>query len=148
MREFTSCGVLCFYKDAFLLMKREHRYDLPKGHLHKGESEMAGALRQLQEETGIRPDQVELDRSFRYSVTYYPIYKRYPGEFIEKTSVIFVARLLAEVQIQLTEEHIGYEWVRWNPPHIIERETINGLMAAIEQHYGHQGTPMHWQFGG
>ena len=146
MRKLTSCGVLCFHKNQFLLMKRAHRYDLPKGHLYETESEIECALRHLQEETGIRADAIQLDHGFRFVITYFPLYDQYPNELVEKTTVIFVARTTAEPTIELSAEHVGYEWIDWNPPHIIERETINGLMAAIEQYYGAQGNPIQWHF--
>lgn len=144
MREITSCGVLCFYKDSFLLMHHDKRYDLPKGHMKPGETELQTALRELEEETGISPELVEIDPVFRYAVTYYPVYKRYNNELVEKTTVIFVAHLLEQVAVQVTE-HVAFEWVAWNPPHIIERETINGLLAAIEQHYAKRGRPSQWR---
>lgn len=144
MREITSCGVLVFDKDSFLLMRHDKRYDLPKGHVKPGETELQTALRELEEETGIRAEDVELDPDFRYAVTYFPVYKRFGNELVEKTTVIFVAHLKHSVDVQVSE-HIAFEWVDWNPPHVIERETINALLAAIEQHFAERGRPSQWQ---
>ena len=146
MRELTACGVICFYQDTFLLMKHENRFDLPKGHQADGESDLDTALRELEEETGISAHQIVIDPEFSYSVTYYPIYEKYGGELVEKTTTIFVGYLQEDVEITPTE-HIGYEWIDWQPPHIIQRETINGLMAAIEQHFAERGNPSEWQNG-
>lgn len=147
MRELKACGVLVFNGDTFLLMTRPNGYDLPKGHIEPDESELDCALRELEEETGIQPDQIKIDPSFRYSVTYYSVYQE-TGELIEKTTVIFVGFLQAPTHIRVkTSEHNGFEWLTWHPPHIIQRETINGLMAAIEQHYADAGRPSQWLRG-
>jgi bis(5'-nucleosidyl)-tetraphosphatase len=144
MREVTSCGVLCFDGDSFLLMRHDKRYDLPKGHMKPGETELQTALRELHEETGIAHDDVEIDPDFRYVVTYFPVYKSLGNELVEKTTIIFVAHLKRSIAVQLSE-HVAFEWVAWNPPHIIERETINALLAAIEQHYALRGRPSQWR---
>jgi len=144
MRKLTSCGVLVFCGDSFLLMVRTNGYDLPKGHRREEESEIDCALRELEEETGIQAKQIKIDPNFRYEVMYYSVYPQ-TNELVEKTTVIFVGILQEAVEINYKpEEHIGYEWISWQPPHIIERETINGLMAAVEQHYANAGPPSHW----
>jgi 8-oxo-dGTP pyrophosphatase MutT (NUDIX family) len=56
VRQPLSCGFLILRGqpvDSFLLMKHPRRWDLPKGHLDEGETELQCALRELQEETGI-----------------------------------------------------------------------------------------------
>ncbi|MGL4880559.1 MAG: NUDIX domain-containing protein, partial [Waterburya sp.] len=50
MEKVKSCGIICFTRTqqpSFLLMKRSHRYDLPKGHIEPGETELQCALREL-----------------------------------------------------------------------------------------------------
>ena len=69
MRQVKSCGVIVFRRMpelSFLLMKHSHRYDLPKGHMEEGETELETALREMWEETGIPIDEVKLDPEFRY----------------------------------------------------------------------------------
>lgn len=144
MRQEKSCGVLCFHGNQFLLMTRPKGYDLPKGHIEGNETELECALRELEEETGITPDKIWIDTTFRYSVTYFTVYGD-TGELVEKTTVIFMGILREPTEIRVkTAEHIGYEWHEWYPPHIIQRENINGLMAAIEQHYNDAGPPSMW----
>ena len=51
-----ACGFLVFRDvpdPSFLLMKHPKRWDLPKGHVDPGESEVETALRELHEETGL-----------------------------------------------------------------------------------------------
>lgn len=137
MRQVKSCGVLLFRRIpelSFLLMKHSHRFDLPKGHIESGESEIQCALREMWEETGVAIDQVTLDPEFRFEEMYYPIEPRFGSERVEKTLVIFLGWIDRVDQIQVTE-HGGHEWRVWKPPHNIQKYTINPLLTAVEQHF-------------
>lgn len=118
---------------SFLLMQKVDRYDLPKGHIELGETELECALRELYEETGIEADILDLDELFRFTTTYQSSHKGLTGEIREKTVVIFLGWLQQEVVIKLSE-HTGYSWVEWNPPHKIQEKTINPLLANLA-HY-------------
>ena len=140
MRQVKSCGVILFRRKpdvSFLLMKHPHRFDLPKGHIEPGESEIQCALREMWEETGVPVDQVVLDPSFRYEETYYPIEPRFGSERVEKRLVIFLGWIDHVEEIQVTE-HGGHEWRLWSPPHNIQKHTINPLLAAVESHFASQ----------
>jgi len=115
-------------------MKHAHRFDLPKGHIEAGESEVQCALREMWEETGVSQDQVKLDPVFRYEELYYPIEPRFGSERVEKTLVIFIGWVDQTDAIQVTE-HAGHEWKRWSPPHTIQKHTINPLLAAVDVHF-------------
>lgn len=135
MKKLMSCGVLIVRGDpidSFLLMKHPTRLDLPKGHVDPGETEIECALRELDEETGIKSDQIQLDENFRFTTTYTVRYKRTGFEPMEKTLVVFLGRLQSDVEVKVTE-HDGYEWVEWNPPHKIQKETIDPLLAELAQ---------------
>ena len=137
MRQVKSCGVILFRRKpevSFLLMKHPHRFDLPKGHIDPGESEIQCALREMWEETGVPVDHVALDPEFRYEEKYYPIEPRFGSERVEKTLVIFLGWIDQAGEIQVTE-HGGHEWRGWNPPHNIQKQTINPLLAAVESHF-------------
>ena len=69
MKQPVSCGFLIVRGqpiDSFLLMQHVRRWDLPKGHVDEGESEMQCALRELQEETAITAADVEVDPEFQF----------------------------------------------------------------------------------
>jgi 8-oxo-dGTP pyrophosphatase MutT (NUDIX family) len=136
MERVKSCGVLVVReapRRSFLLMKHARRYDLPKGHMNSGESEIECALRELFEETGIRRDEIELDPAFRHEEKYETKYARFGSRFVEKTLVIFLGRLLKDRPI-VPSEHMGYEWVDWSPPHRIQTRVIDGLLAEVAAH--------------
>jgi bis(5'-nucleosidyl)-tetraphosphatase len=133
MRQVKSCGVILF-KDApicsFLLMKHATRFDLPKGHMEKGESEVECALRELFEETGISSDLVLLDPDFRFETIYYPHDQQLNGEKVEKTVVIFLGQLKQDVPV-IPFDHTGFEWVPWDPPHRFNHGTIDRVLIKI-----------------
>lgn len=137
MKEVKSCGVIVFRREparGFLLMRHHSRWDLPKGHVDEGESDIDCALRELEEETGIPPGMVDLDPDFRF-VTRYPVRdSRYPGETATKTLLIFLGWLRESAPIQVSE-HVGFDWFSWNPPHRIQPQTIDPLLAALERHF-------------
>lgn len=136
--EIKSCGVLVFRNQpstSFLLMEHSNRWDLPKGHVDPGESDLETALRELQEETGISANQIKLDPEFRFSHFYQVKKKRYGKRPVQKELVIFLGVLLddyASNEIVLTE-HIGCRWFPWEPPHSIQNATIDPLLEAVAQ---------------
>lgn len=131
-----ACGVLVFRDqpvESFLLMRHPARLDLPKGHTEPGETDIKCALRELYEETGIRSEDIALDPRFRWTTEYYVDGRRYGlSDRVHKTVVIFLARLVRDVEVA-TSEHLGYEWTPWSPPHRIQTQTIDPLLAAVEQ---------------
>lgn len=134
MRQLKACGVLVVRGtpiDSFLLMRHVDRWDLPKGHIEPGESETQCALRELLEETGIARQDIRLHPDFRFS-TSYPVWpQKYGGEKCQKTTVIFLGTLSRDVAIQ-TSEHLGFEWFPWRPPHQIQPQTVDPLLAQLE----------------
>ncbi len=137
MHQPLACGFLILCGDgpeSFLLMKHPHRWDLPKGHRDPGESELQCALRELEEETGITADAIQIETEFRFELQYPVDQKRYGGEgVVMKTLVIFMARLPGQVTPLLTE-HEGAEWIPWCPPHYIQENTIDPLLRAAEEY--------------
>lgn len=141
MQQIKSCGIIVMRTEpqlSFLLMQKPHRYDLPKGHMEAGEDEWSCALRELQEETGIAASNLELDREFRFTTTYLRSAERYDGETVNKTVVIFLGWLKQKVKIELSE-HSGYKWVKWKPPHTIQKKTIDPLLAQLEIYFREKG---------
>jgi len=136
MRTRRSCGVLLVRGEPvreFLLMKHSNRWDLPKGHVDDGETDIECALREMEEETGIDRANVEIDPGFRFTTKYPVSYKRFGDEVFEKTLVVFLGRVNGENEIAVTE-HQGYQWFVWQPPHVIQKETIDPLLAQLAEY--------------
>lgn len=117
---------------SFLLMKHADRWDLPKGRVDAGETDLECALREFEEETGISRSAIKLDREFRFELVYHPIRKK-TGLPDRKTLVIFLATVPDQLPIELTE-HLGHAWFPWQPPHMIQEQTINPLLDAVEEY--------------
>jgi 8-oxo-dGTP pyrophosphatase MutT (NUDIX family) len=134
MAKQVSCGVILFRNpDApeFLLMKHRDRWDLPKGHVDPGETELECAFREMEEETGILRGLVQLDSAFRFDQEYMVTPPTGKGQ-VPKRLVIFLGWISGPVEIRLTE-HIGFKWFDWKPPHQIQKRTIDPLLAAVEK---------------
>ena len=138
MTQPRSCGFLIVRGNpvsSFLLMKHADRWDLPKGHVDPGETDLECALRELQEETGIAKKHLEIDPKFVYESRYLVSGQRYGlGDgLVEKTLLIFLARLTEDLDIEVTE-HLGHRWFDWQPPHQIQEKAIDPLLRALEAH--------------
>ena len=136
MRKTRSCGFLLVRGDpveAFLLMKHKNRWDLPKGHVDPCETDMQCALRETEEETGITAADLEILPDFQFTTQYSVVYKKFGPDPAEKTLIIFLARLRRDVSIKLTE-HPGYQWFNWNPPHKIQKYTIDPVLAKLAEY--------------
>ena len=143
MAKVKSCGFLIFRENptrSFLLMRHPDRWDLPKGHVDPGESNKQCALRELEEETGIGKRDIEIDPDFKFKQKYLVNNKRTGKVPAKKKLIIYLAQLVRDVDIQLTE-HDGYEWVNWAPPHKIQKKTIDPLLAELAEHWSKQATP-------
>ncbi len=100
--------------------------DLPKGRLEPGEGELQCALRELEEETGVRPQQIRLWESVCLRVL--------PSEHGRRTWVVFVAEALEPLVI-VPHDHDDFAWIPWDPPHRMDREPR--IEAALKQLSAH-----------
>lgn len=117
----------------FLLMRHADRWDLPKGHCDRGESDLETALRETEEETGIQATQIAVDDAFRFTLRYPVCYKRSGDEVFEKQVTYFLGEIEEPVTPTLTE-HQSFQWFDWSPPHAIQTQTIDPLLDAIAKH--------------
>lgn len=105
-----SCGAVVFREEKgvrlyLLLHYNEGHWDLPKGHVEKGESEEETTRRETLEETGIA--QLEFLPGFRHTVAY--SFKR-KGRNIPKEVTFFLARAEQE-NVTLSSEHLHFAWL-------------------------------------
>jgi 8-oxo-dGTP pyrophosphatase MutT (NUDIX family) len=136
MKHVKAGGILLFSSEAserFLLMVHPHRYDLPKGHKKKDETIEQCAVREFSEETGIDAGDIVIDDNFRFVYTYFPRYRKFDYETVEKELTVFIAYLKKPCKIVPTE-HENYVWIDWNPPHSIQEFTIDPLLAEAAKY--------------
>jgi len=109
----TSAGAIIFRKNKenkFLLLEYKYKnkfWDFPKGNVEKNEEEKETVKREIEEETGIKT--IIFIPEFRERISY--IYKR-EGKTVFK-EVIFYLIETKEKKIKLSEEHIGYKWLKY-----------------------------------
>ncbi len=111
MREEMSAGfVVVDGRDVLLLGHRDGHPDFPKGHVEKGENALDAAYRELEEETGIAREMVELVPEFRHEMEYF---FRDGNELVRKRVVFFLgkAREGARKAARNSREHEWLEWV-------------------------------------
>jgi len=96
----ASGGMVKNEKDQFLLIYRNDKWDLPKGHLEKKEMTIDGAIREVSEETGV----VELKSKSILPTTYH-IYKRNGIYKLKKTYWFFMStNFIGKLKPQLNEK--------------------------------------------
>jgi len=80
-------------------------WDLPKGHIEKGEKLEDTVKREVEEETGLKD--IEFIEGFKETIKYF-------FKWENKNILKFVTFYLAETKtrdVKISEEHIDYEWL-------------------------------------
>lgn len=116
MKTEKSAGAIVFRiekgRPAYLLLhypssakaKKEY-WDLPKGHVEKGEEEQDTVRREIQEETGLID--IELFEGFREEIRYW---FQFGGQKISKTVVFYLAKT-RQKKVIISSEHLGFQWL-------------------------------------
>lgn len=106
-----SCGVVLFFqpkdgpREYLLLHYPTGHWDFAKGHVEKGEEDLATALREAKEETGL--EGVEIVSEFRHRFDYR--YRR-QDQLIHKEVGWFLGRAPTK-SVRLSHEHKGFRWL-------------------------------------
>lgn len=112
--QVLSCGVWLVQRVPFpavlALLRHDGSPDLPKGHVKRGESDVAAALRELTEETGIPARSVRLDETFVFESTYRTRSKR-TGLPVIKTVRLFLGEIDGPARVMVSD-HGDYAWLR------------------------------------
>lgn len=120
--------------EHFLLLRHADRWDLPKGHREPDESLIQTALRETEEETGIPPDCIERIGGFSFAIDYSVTYHLPIPTTHQKRVTYFLGRVAQRHEIRCTE-HLGYQWFPWSPPHKLQPQTIDPLLAAAQDFF-------------
>lgn len=129
-----SCGMAVFKEEnneIYILIAQHIKghWDLPKGHVEEGETEIETALRETLEETGIKAKQIG---DFRKIITYSPYYNTV------KDVVFFIGKALNDEIIPQVSEIKTAEWVNVNEIYKIEvpdnaKELLNDAISYYKE---------------
>ncbi|MEM4296479.1 MAG: NUDIX domain-containing protein [Candidatus Anstonellales archaeon] len=98
MRKEKSAGFVVYNpnnKKFLILHYEEGHWDFPKGHIEKDESPEQAALRELEEETGIK--KVNVIDGFKQKIKYYFKARYMDNETIYKEVLFFYALLMRKM---------------------------------------------------
>ena len=130
MRWVRAAGGIVTRDDGMmLLILRNGRWDLPKGKVEAGETLLQGALREVEEETGIHVDTIKVDKlisssslnstyqpinlsTYQHVIKTYHIFNLYGGWHLKQTSW-FPMHAVGNQDTKPQEEEgiTGVEWV-------------------------------------
>lgn len=137
-----SCGVVIFREDAaqgreyLLLHYPTGHWDFAKGHVERDEEDLATALREAREETGL--SNVEIRQDFKHDFEYWYRHHQTP---IRKHVTWFLGKVETK-DVKLSHEHQGYEWLPYE--RAVERVTYanaKDLLRRAEEFLKASGAP-------
>jgi len=135
MKQIFSAGVIVYQFSPegikYLLIRHPGgHWDLPKGKLEPGETELQAALRELNEETGI--NQLKLDETFYEKVIYK--YSDHRGGFIHKHVAFFLGST-EQKNVVLSHEHDAFAWLSFHEA--ISRVTFDSAQHLLARAHAH-----------
>ena len=128
---FAAGGLVTNDKNELLMIFRRGKWDLPKGKLDEGESLEACALREVQEETGVK----NLELKNRVGITYHEYFDKYSKtDVIKETHWFAMHTNNASKLIPQTDEDI--EYIIWADKIALEeclKNTYPNIKEIIEK---------------
>jgi len=128
-------GFVVYRKTAdgikFLMLYRRGNYwNFPKGHFKPGERTIDAALRELEEETGIKKSELHIVPNFR---GYERFFFKIGNQGIYDTVILFLAEThKAEIKIE-PREHSGYGWFTYRDAVGIIGKKYNDTRNVLKQ---------------
>ncbi len=127
-----SAGIVLFREEGderhyLLLHYPAGHWDYPKGHVESGESLKDTALRELEEETRVAEEDVELLPDFMDSIDY--IYRK--GKDLSHKEVIYLLGKTEKKDVSISIEHQGYEWLSYEDA--LDRLTFRNARQVLQK---------------
>jgi bis(5'-nucleosidyl)-tetraphosphatase len=125
-----SCGFILFREPEegkryyLLLHYRAGHWDFPKGHVEEGEGEIQTAMRELEEETGIK--HAEVREGFRHEYSYV-----FGSDGKHSKKVTFYLAKTDESRLRFSHEHQGGRWVTFESA--MKLLTFDNARAMLEK---------------
>lgn len=122
MKQEKSCGCIVMNEknEILLVHHNDGHWDLPKGHMEAGETEIETAIREVKEETNI---DVEVNERYRYTTKYSP------KENVMKEVVYFLAKNTSNSKEPQLEEVSEVKWYKFDEA--IETITYNNSKEIL-----------------
>ncbi len=119
-----AAGGIVIKGSRVLFMKRLGKWDLPKGKIDKGEDEKMAAVREVEEECGIKAKIL-----YKIGNTWHTYIQADKSHKLKKT-VWFVMQCLEDKNLQPQEDE-GITKVKWTKPHGIEKKLANSYASIL-----------------
>lgn len=126
-----AAGGIVKSKSKYLFIRRNGKWDIPKGKLEKGESSVIGAKREVEEECGISGVMVES----LIGITYHT-YKLKNRPTIKRTYWYAMNYEGNEALIPQTEEGITkVKWLKAEKLYKVEEDTYGSIIEVMKQYF-------------
>ncbi|MHB1440353.1 MAG: bis(5'-nucleosyl)-tetraphosphatase [Cuniculiplasma sp.] len=107
----SSAGIILFRRmeeiQFLYLMKKDGYLDFSKGHIERGENKKEAALRETEEETGIK---CKIIAGFEEKTDYYFYFDK---NNIHKDLTLFLGEVDRDVKVKTSNEHEAYVWLNY-----------------------------------
>jgi 8-oxo-dGTP pyrophosphatase MutT (NUDIX family) len=112
----------------YVLLMNAGRWDLPKGNMEDGETELQTATREVGEETGLK--EITVVPGFRRVIEYF--YRR-DGKNVHK-QVVYLLAEAKDHEVKISSEHQGFGWFPF--PEVVARASYDNskkLLVAADR---------------
>jgi 8-oxo-dGTP pyrophosphatase MutT (NUDIX family) len=122
-----AAGGIVRNKNKYLFIYRNEVWDLPKGKIEKKETPRIAAVREIQEECGLKKVNIEISLP-----TTFHVYYAYGDYWIKKTHWFYCSTHESHTQPQLEEGITDIRWFSKDKLDPLKQSTFASLKAVIE----------------
>jgi len=140
----TSCGLVVEYSNLYLLCHptgapKNTCWDIPKGNMIEGESELETAFREMKEETGLNLLEVEGDLSILGKFKYYGKHKELIAFLLESNIDLVKEQLqcisyIEDGPFRGKPEHDDFAWVPLERAILITHQTVSRVFKKLAEY--------------